>query len=70
MPLWAWLLVAIAVLLAAMWILDQRARRRRAQLNDPSAMARGVTGPQANPEAHRGAMTADRFLPPSGGGTF
>jgi hypothetical protein len=24
-------------------------------------MARGVTAPQANPDAHRGAMTPERF---------
>ena len=70
MPLWAWLIVAIAVLLAVMWVYDRQVRARRERLGDPSAaMARGGAAVQGNPEAHRGAASADRFLPP-GGGTF
>jgi hypothetical protein len=69
MPLWAWVLVVIAVLLAVMWLYDRRARARGARLNDPAAMARGVTAPQANPEAHRGAMQPQRYWPSGPGGT-
>ena len=70
MPLWAWLVVVIAVLLLPMWVYDRRVRRRGARLNAPSAMAQGVSAPQANPDAHRGALSADRYLPPPTGGSF
>lgn len=61
MPLWAWILVGIAVLLAVMWVGDRRTRGRRATLADPAAMARGVRSPEGNPEAHRGAMQPQRY---------
>ena len=67
MPLWAWVLVVIAALLAVMWLVDRRARARGARLNDPAAMARGVTTPQGNPEAHREAMRPERYGPGAGG---
>jgi hypothetical protein len=67
MPLWAWILVAITALLVPRWTNDRRARRRGACVNGPWDMARGVSAAQANPDAHRGALTADRSLPPAGG---
>ena len=67
MPLWAWVLVVIAALLAVMWVYDRRVRARGARLNDPAAMARGVTAPQGNPEAHRGAIQPERYGPGVGG---
>lgn len=70
MPLWAWVLIGIAVLLAVMWLWDRRVRARGGTLNDPAAMARGVTAPQGDPEAHRGAMQPDRGYGTGLGGTF
>jgi hypothetical protein len=61
MPLWAWVLVVVAVLLAVMWNWDRRTKARRARLADPAVMARGVRAPEGNAEAHRGAMRPDRF---------
>jgi|1185.fasta_scaffold233168_2 hypothetical protein len=66
MPPWAWVLVVVAALLLVMWTVDRRARARGAQLNDPDAIARGVTGPHANPEAHRQAM--HRYQDPGASG--
>jgi hypothetical protein len=66
MPLWAWVLVVLAVVLAVMWVWDRRTTARRATLADPTAMARGVRSPEGNPEAHRAAMRPDRF--DAGGG--
>jgi hypothetical protein len=60
-PLWGWLLLAVLVLLAAMWLHDRRVRARGARLNDPGTMSHGVTGPRADPEAHRGAMRPERW---------
>jgi hypothetical protein len=61
MPLWAWALVAVAVLLAVMWAADRRTRARRGRLADPADTARGVRSPEGDPEAHRAAMRPDRF---------
>lgn len=66
MPLWAWVLVVIAAVLVAMWLSDRRARARGARLNDPAAMARGVSTPQGNPEAHRQAIRPERYGPNAG----
>ena len=67
MPLWGWFLLVLAVVLVVMWLYDRRTRARGARLNDPGTMARGVTAPQANPEAHRAAMQPHRFGPWGGG---
>jgi hypothetical protein len=56
MPLWAWLVLVIAVLLAVMAVWDRRTRARGARLNDLGAMGRGIRQPQAHPDAHRGQM--------------
>jgi hypothetical protein len=56
MPLWAWVLVVVAALLVVMWASDRRARARGARLNDPGTIGRGVSAPQADPEAHREGM--------------
>jgi hypothetical protein len=66
MPLWAWFLVLVAVVLVPMWLHDRRAKARGSRLNDPGAMARGVTAPQGDPEAHRGAIQPDRSMGPFG----
>jgi hypothetical protein len=63
MPLWAWVMIVVAALLVVMWASDRRARARGARLNDPSAIARGVTSPQGDPEAHRQAMRPERSGP-------
>ena len=63
MPLWAWILLVIAALLAVMWLVDRRARARGARLTDPAAMARGVTTPHGDPEAHRLAVRPESFGP-------
>jgi hypothetical protein len=70
MPLYGWVLIVIAALLAVMWLVDRRAKARGARIADPAAMARGVTSPQGNPEAHRGAMRPERYGPGAGGGSF
>lgn len=64
MPLYGWALIVIAALLAVMWLVDRRTKARGARLNDPGAMARGVTAPQAHPEAHIEGMR--RFEGPGG----
>jgi hypothetical protein len=69
MPLWAWFLVGVVVVLVPMWVHDRRAKARGSRLNDPGSMARGVTAPQANPEAHRAAMQPERFGSGFGGGS-
>jgi hypothetical protein len=61
MPLWAWFVVVIAVLLTVMWVWDRRTTARRGRLADPAAMAHGVRAPEGDPEAHRGAMQPRRF---------
>ena len=61
MPLWGWFLLVVAVVLAVMWLWDRRTKARGARLNDPTRMARGVTTPQGDPEAHRGAMPPERW---------
>ena len=66
MPLWAWFLVVVAVVLVPMWMHDRRAKARGSRLNDPGAMARGVTTPQANPEAHRLAIQPERGMGAAG----
>jgi Flp pilus assembly protein TadB len=53
MPLWAWFLVLVAVVLVPMWVHDRRAKARGSRLNDPGSMARAVSTPQGDPEAHR-----------------
>lgn len=65
MPLWAWVLLAIAVLLAVMWLYDRRVRASGRRLNDVRKMARGVREVEGDVEAHRAAMQPQRFL---GGG--
>jgi hypothetical protein len=61
MPLWAWVLVVVAAVLAVMWVWDRRTKARHGRPADPAAMARGVRAPEGNPEAHRGAMQPQRF---------
>ena len=61
MPPWGWFLLVVAVVLAVMWVHDRRTKARGARLNDPGSMARGVTAPHANPEAHRAAIQPERF---------
>lgn len=62
-----WVLLGIAVLLAVMWLYDRRVRARGRRLNDPARMERGVHAPYGDPEAHRGAISPDRF---TGGGSW
>jgi hypothetical protein len=62
MPLWGWLLLVVAVVLAVMSLHDRRVQARGGRLNDPGAMERRVAGPQASPDAHRNPL-------PWGGGS-
>jgi hypothetical protein len=41
MPLWAWFLVGVVVLVP-MWVHDRRAKARGSRLNDPGSTARGA----------------------------
>jgi hypothetical protein len=68
MPLWGWFLLVVAVVLVPMWLHDRGVKSRGARLNDPGSMARGVTAPHADPEAHRGAMQPERWTGGFGGG--
>jgi hypothetical protein len=61
MPLWGWFLLVVAIVLVPMWVHDRRAKARGARLNGPGTMARGVSAPQGNPEAHRAAMQPERW---------